>query len=117
MITVHQYVSRAKKSYRIAFVYFVGTSDSSLILLTDFTVMRPCSHVVCKTCTDTLVKDSKQCVVCDTQLEGKDIIELMREGRQIHFWTSIFIDVEVQGTGFAGGGLAETSKAGIAFQG
>jgi len=38
--------------------------------------------------------------VCDTQLKEKDILELKREG-----------------TGFAGGGLAETSKAGIAFQG
>ncbi|GKV58054.1 nitric oxide synthase-interacting protein [Collybia sordida] len=63
-------------------------------------VMKPCAHVTCKTCTDSLVRPSKQCVVCDTQLKEKDIVELKREG-----------------TGFAGGGLAETSKAGIAFQG
>ncbi|KAF9457897.1 hypothetical protein BDZ94DRAFT_1272036 [Collybia nuda] len=63
-------------------------------------VMKPCAHVTCKTCTDSLVRPAKQCVVCDAQLKEKDIVELKREG-----------------TGFAGGGLAETSKAGIAFQG
>ncbi|KAI0058435.1 hypothetical protein BV25DRAFT_1810656 [Artomyces pyxidatus] len=63
-------------------------------------VMKPCSHVTCKTCTDTLVRPAKQCVVCDTQVGEKDVIELKREG-----------------TGFAGGGLAETSKTGVAFQG
>jgi len=46
------------------------------------------------------VRPAKQCVVCDSQLKDKDIIELKREG-----------------TGFSGGGLAETSRAGIAFQG
>ncbi|KAF8152923.1 hypothetical protein B0H34DRAFT_663208 [Crassisporium funariophilum] len=70
-------------------------SNSSLIFLS-----KPCAHVTCKTCTDTLVRPAKQCIVCDTQLKEKDIIELKREG-----------------TGFAGGGLAETSRAGIAFQG
>ncbi|RDB17393.1 Nitric oxide synthase-interacting [Hypsizygus marmoreus] len=63
-------------------------------------VMRPCAHVICKTCTDSLVRSAKQCIVCDKQLKEKDIVELKREG-----------------TGFAGGGLAETSRAGIAFQG
>jgi len=70
-------------------------SNSVLIFLA-----KPCAHVTCKTCTDTLVRPAKQCIVCDTQLKEKDILELKREG-----------------TGFAGGGLAETSKAGIAFQG
>ncbi|EDR01187.1 uncharacterized protein LACBIDRAFT_254899 [Laccaria bicolor S238N-H82] len=64
------------------------------------TVMKPCAHVTCKTCTDSLVRPAKQCIVCDTQLKEKDVIELKREG-----------------TGFAGGGMAETSRAGIAFQG
>ncbi|KAJ7594365.1 hypothetical protein C8J56DRAFT_854503 [Mycena floridula] len=62
-------------------------------------LMKPCGHVICKTCTDTLVRPEKQCVACDTKV-GDDIIELKREG-----------------TGFAGGGMAESSKAGIAFQG
>ncbi|KDR77231.1 hypothetical protein GALMADRAFT_66248 [Galerina marginata CBS 339.88] len=70
-------------------------SNSVLLFLS-----KPCGHVTCKTCTDTLVRPSKQCIVCDVKLKDKDVIELKREG-----------------TGFAGGGLAETSKAGIAFQG
>ena len=62
--------------------------------------MKPCGHVVCKTCTDSLVKPAKQCIQCDVKLGDKDIISLTREG-----------------TGYAAGGLAETSKKGIAFQG
>ena len=38
--------------------------------------MKPCGHVTCKTCTDTLVTPSKQCIVCDAKLGEKDIIEL-----------------------------------------
>ncbi|KIM33264.1 hypothetical protein M408DRAFT_151881 [Serendipita vermifera MAFF 305830] len=67
---------------------------------TNMYLMKPCSHVICKTCTDTLVKPSSQCVVCDVNLESKDIIELVREG-----------------TGFASGGRVETVKTGTAFQG
>ncbi|KAG8694886.1 hypothetical protein FRC09_009529 [Ceratobasidium sp. 395] len=64
-------------------------------------LIRPCSHVLCKTCTDTLVSPNKQCVVCDTALpNSKDLIQLSREG-----------------TGFSGGGRAETKKTGISFQG
>ncbi|TBU47143.1 hypothetical protein BD309DRAFT_1057204 [Dichomitus squalens] len=63
-------------------------------------LMKPCGHVTCKTCTDTLVMPAKQCIVCDVKLGEKDIIELTREG-----------------TGYAAGGLAETSKRGVAFQG
>ncbi|KZT08050.1 uncharacterized protein LAESUDRAFT_649504 [Laetiporus sulphureus 93-53] len=70
-------------------------SNSTLINL-----MKPCGHVVCKTCTDKLVKPAKQCIECDVKLGDKDIIELSREG-----------------TGYAAGGLAETSKKGVAFQG
>lgn len=60
-------------------------------------LLKPCAHVTCK---DSLVRPAKQCIVCDTQLKEKDVIELKRKG-----------------TGFAGGGMAETSRAGIAFQG
>ncbi|KAJ7603144.1 hypothetical protein DFH06DRAFT_1022582 [Mycena polygramma] len=63
-------------------------------------LMKPCSHVVCRTCTETLDEDTHACVVCDTRLKKKDIIELKREG-----------------TGFASGGMAETSRSGISFQG
>ncbi|KAI6145175.1 hypothetical protein BKA82DRAFT_4170659 [Pisolithus tinctorius] len=70
-------------------------SNNKVILL-----MKQCSHVVCKVCTDSLVRPAKQCIVCDKTLDSGDIIELKREG-----------------TGFAGGGLAETTKRGLAFQG
>ncbi|KAH7104203.1 hypothetical protein BKA62DRAFT_693856 [Auriculariales sp. MPI-PUGE-AT-0066] len=72
-------------------------------------VMKPCSHVVCKTCVDELVRPASSkadpkmpmaCVVCDAALKDKDLVELKREG-----------------TGFAGGGLAEARKKGVAFQG
>lgn len=44
-------------------------------------VMKPCGHVVCKTCTDNLLVDEeKTCLVCDTKLVKKDIIPLQREG-------------------------------------
>lgn len=42
--------------------------------------MKSCGHVVCKTCTDTLVKPAKQCIVCDAKVSEKEIIELTREG-------------------------------------
>ncbi|KAH9022161.1 hypothetical protein EDB85DRAFT_1997073 [Lactarius pseudohatsudake] len=43
-------------------------------------VLKSCSHVTCKTCTDTLVRPANQCVVCDKQLAASDILELKREG-------------------------------------
>jgi len=70
-------------------------SNSTLMFL-----LSACSHVVCKTCVDTLVRPSSQCVVCDKETPKGSILPLQREG-----------------TGFAGGGLAETSKVGVAFQG
>ncbi|THH32844.1 hypothetical protein EUX98_g1360 [Antrodiella citrinella] len=72
-----------------------GFSNSTLMFL-----MKPCGHVTCKTCTDSLVKPAKQCIQCDAILTDKDIIPLAREG-----------------TGYAAGGLAETSRKGVAFQG
>ncbi|KAJ7178646.1 hypothetical protein C8R43DRAFT_468110 [Mycena crocata] len=83
-------------------------------------LMKPCAHVVCRTCTETLVRppppstaaskpsplkdesasELHACVVCDAKLKKKDIVELKREG-----------------TGFASGGLAESSRGGISFQG
>lgn len=44
-------------------------------------VSKPCGHVTCKTCFDTLVKPAKQCVECDKELKiEKDTVELRREG-------------------------------------
>ena len=48
-------------------------------------VAKPCAHVTCKTCTDTLVRPAKQCIVCDSQLKEKDILELKREGLGVPF--------------------------------
>ncbi|KAG5644476.1 hypothetical protein DXG03_008303 [Asterophora parasitica] len=59
----------------------------------------------------------KQCVVCDKQLKEKDIVELKREGKPMMSFSCGPFNPSYIGTGFAGGGLAETSKAGIAFQG
>lgn len=79
------------------------------------TVCKPCGHVTCKTCADTLVRPSKQCIVCD--VKAKDIIELKREGMPLRLLKLTPTHPKNVGTGFAGGGLAETSKSGIAFQG
>jgi len=62
--------------------------------------IRSCHDVVCKACTDALVRPGGQCVVCDQKVKPKDIVELAREG-----------------TGYAAGGRAETTKTGVAFQG
>lgn len=43
-------------------------------------VSKSCGHVICKTCTDTLVRPAKQCLVCEMVVKEKDIIELKREG-------------------------------------
>ena len=88
-------------------------------------VMKPCFHVVCKTCVDELVHPSKQCVVCDHEVKaGADILELKREGPKVVLIgiQSTFCGSHHQlassiGTGFAAGGLAETSKTGVSFQG
>lgn len=58
------------------------TSVSPLMIV--IPVMKPCFHVVCKTCVDELVHPSKQCVVCDHEVKaGVDILELKREGSKI----------------------------------
>lgn len=65
-------------------------------------ILRRCGHVICSTCTTTLVKPSKSCVECDVAVKkvDKDIIGLVREG-----------------TGYSSGGLAEAKSKGTAFQG
>lgn len=89
-------------------------------------VMRPCSHVICKVCTDALVRPASQCIVCDRGLTDLDMVELKREG--MYAWSAILsrnhglpsficVNFVLSGTGFAGGGLAETTKKGVAFQG
>ena len=64
-------------------------------------------------------------VVCDHEVKaGVDILELKREGPEVVLIAiqSIFGGssrrlVPSIGTGFAAGGLAETSKTGVSFQG
>ena len=82
--------------------------------------MKPCGHVTCKTCTDTLVKPAMQCIVCDVKLGDKDVIELTREGAVTLLrggLQCLTMFCYSAGTGYAAGGLAETSKRGVAFQG
>jgi nitric oxide synthase-interacting protein len=80
--------------------------------------MKGCSHVTCKTCTDTLVRPSNQCVVCDKLLAESDILELKREGWfLLQPYSHRFFSENLPGTGYAGGGMAETKKQGVAFQG
>jgi nitric oxide synthase-interacting protein len=80
--------------------------------------MKGCSHVTCKTCTDTLVRPSNQCVVCDKLLAEGDILELKREGWfLLNPYGYRFFSESFPGTGYAGGGMAETRKQGVAFQG
>jgi len=77
-----------KKGFSNNVLMFREVTSSSLIsnllnVLLRPLVMKPCAHVTCKTCTDSLVRPAKQCVVCDIQLNEKDIIELKREGKMI----------------------------------
>lgn len=67
-------------------------------------VLKPCGHVLCGTCVETLVKKSSppQCAHCDTVLlpeKRKPVVAIKREG-----------------TGYAGGGMAEAKKFGVSFQ-
>jgi hypothetical protein len=75
---------------------------SGLMAAIDFlpSVMKPCAHVTCKTCTDSLVRPAKQCVVCDTKLSEKDILELKREGaRAISLCYCIYLQFAVKELG------------------
>jgi nitric oxide synthase-interacting protein len=102
-------------------VRIYGTSpwsaDALLLHGPDPLVMKPCSHVTCKTCIDTLVRPANQCVVCDKLLAEGDILELKREGGSPLLTCTYFFSYFFQGTGYAGGGMAETRKIGVAFQG
>ena len=70
----------AVKQHTLASCVFGEALTHSRELIDVWTVMKPCGHVTCKTCTDTLVTPAKQCIVCDVKLGDKDVIELMREG-------------------------------------
>lgn len=71
-------------------------------------VLRPCGHVLCASCTATLVtkpleelEKTTSCPECSSNIQARrDVIPLEREG-----------------TGFASGGKSEVHTQGIAFQG
>ncbi len=58
--------------YLLFFLFYLLTSHN--------VVLSGCSHVVCKTCVDTLVRPSSQCVVCDKETPKESILPLQREG-------------------------------------
>jgi nitric oxide synthase-interacting protein len=59
-------------------------------------IMKPCGHVVCHSCTQKFLKDTKKCPTCEQAV--KDTIRL-----------------EMEGTGFAAGGKAEVVKETVPF--
>ncbi|OCF55039.1 nitric oxide synthase-interacting protein [Kwoniella mangroviensis CBS 10435] len=58
-----------------------------------------CGHVICQTCSDTIVKPQGRCCVCDAKVEVSGRIPLGKEG-----------------TGFAAAGGAEVKREGVAFR-
>ncbi|KAK6908311.1 nitric oxide synthase-interacting protein [Kwoniella mangroviensis CBS 8886] len=58
-----------------------------------------CGHVICQTCSDTIVKPQGRCCVCDAKVEDSGRILLGKEG-----------------TGFAAAGGAEVKREGVAFR-
>ncbi|WWC70646.1 uncharacterized protein I206_104597 [Kwoniella pini CBS 10737] len=58
-----------------------------------------CGHVICQTCSDTIVKPQGRCCVCEAKINNDGIILLGKEG-----------------TGFAAAGGAEVKREGIAFR-
>jgi len=112
---------RARRIFQIVCAYTVRPlvrKDWHTYTSSALSVMKPCSHVTCKTCTDTLVRPANQCVVCDKLLAEGDVLELKREGEPLLPKIIIHVSSECSsGTGYAGGGMAETKKQGVAFQG
>jgi nitric oxide synthase-interacting protein len=67
--------------------------------------LKPCGHVICGNCFDTLAKESMTCPACDKKLEAT------AKGKG-----KAFIELDRQGTGFASGGQAVVETFGLAFQ-
>ncbi|PLW20438.1 hypothetical protein PCANC_06971 [Puccinia coronata f. sp. avenae] len=72
---------------------------------TKLAVLKPCGHVVCLVCVNTLVKPNKN------NLESDDRCPKCEQA------TSKVIEMEREGTGFAAGGMAQGTKFDVAFQG
>ncbi|WRT67667.1 uncharacterized protein IL334_004639 [Kwoniella shivajii] len=58
-----------------------------------------CGHVICQTCSDTIVKPQGRCCVCEAKINDDGRIPLGKEG-----------------TGFAAAGGAEVKREGVAFR-
>lgn len=58
-----------------------------------------CGHVICKTCADTIVKESGRCCVCEAGIKSDGMIPLGKEG-----------------TGFAAAGGAEVKRTVTTFR-
>lgn len=80
-----QYVLRANPIFLIIRYCFVRAHcrPRCMVVHIYLLVMKPCSHVVCKVCTDSLVRPANQCIVCDRGLTDPDIVELKREGMYV----------------------------------
>ena len=69
-------------------LYFAYLHDHSIIYPI---VLRNCSHVICRTCADTLVRPSQQCSICDKPAKDKDVIHIEREGSSFTYILSDFV--------------------------
>lgn len=72
---------------------------------TKLAVLKPCGHVVCLVCVNTLVKPNKSNIESDDRCPKCDQV------------AKKVIEIEREGTGFAAGGMAEAKKFDVAFQG
>ncbi|POW03344.1 hypothetical protein PSTT_11180 [Puccinia striiformis] len=72
---------------------------------TKLAVLKPCGHVVCLVCVNTLVKPNKHNAESDDRCPKCDKP------------TSKVIEIEREGTGFAAGGMAQGTKFDVSFQG
>ena len=62
-------------------------------------LLRKCGHVICKVCSDKVVKLSKKCFVCEEDVKEKDVISMHNEG-----------------SGFSSTSKVEVKRSGIAFK-
>jgi nitric oxide synthase-interacting protein len=92
----------------------------------------PCGHVLCKSCADTFLRpkghdphdpksdSSLRCYVCDEDLskpstDGKKGKKKEKKSKKEGLKPGL-VDIQCDGTGFAGGGKNEVKREGVAFQ-